>query len=167
MDKYEKKQANKEVRKGEKEVIKKWDAEAKRGKNSKLKACPGYTDHSKQRRVESTIPCLTCKRKFCSEECLEGHKPLCEAKFYVAETKDMAPLIELCKSIYHTYYDEKGCVKKVWVEKYELRNNGCSQYGHWSLQWKHGDLAEAVKILKKQDPEFLEKNGMKGKWLMF
>ncbi len=162
MDKFEKKQANKEVRNSEKAEIKKWDAEAKRGKNSKLKGCPGYVDHTKKRRTELTVPCLTCKRKFCSEECHQTHKELCEAKFYVAETKDKAPLIELCKKIYNTYYDERGCVKKVWVEKYDLRENGCSHFGHWSLQWKHGDLAEAVKILKKHEPEFVTGREFRG-----
>lgn len=155
MDKFKKKMANKDIRHSEKEVIKKWDEEGKKGKKTKLKACPGYIDHSKRRRVELTVPCHTCKRRFCSEECYESHKELCEAKFYVAETKDRAPLLELCKKIYNTYYEPNGCVKQVWVEKYDLKSNGCSSYGLWSLRWKHEDLAEAHRILKKHDPEFL------------
>ncbi len=156
MDKFEKKMANKDTRNSEKEVIKKWDAEAKRGKNSKMKACPGFIDHSKRRRIELTVSCPTCKRKFCSEECYQSHKELCEAKFYLAETKDKTPLIELCKKIYNTYYEPNGCVKQVWAEMHGFKNNGCTSYGHWSLRWRHQDLAEAHRILKKNDPEFLK-----------
>lgn len=163
MDKFEKKQANREVRKQSKKEVEKWDAEGKKGKVGKLKACPGYIDHVKQRRIELTVPCITCKRRFCSVECHDSHKPLCEAKFYFAETKDRAPLIELCKKIYNTYYKDDGCVKEEWVKKYDLRENGCSHYGHWSLQWKHEDLAEAVKILKKYEPEFINSK-RKNEW---
>lgn len=157
MDKFEKKMANKDLRHKEKEIIKKWDAESKKGKNGHLKACPGYKDHSKQKRIPLTVPCLTCKRHFCSEECQQRHKELCEAKFYAAETKDYVILIDVCKEIVSRYIDKNAKIKQEWIDKYDLGENHNSWYGFYMLYRNNRDLEEALKILKKRDPEYYNK----------
>ena len=153
MDPFDKKSGNKAKRKEAQQIIQKWDADAKKGKNDGLKACPGYKDHSNQKRIPLTIPCPTCKRHFCSKECQEGHKELCEAKSYASESKDYAFLVDLCKDIVGRYIDRDGNIKNMWIETHNLDKRSL-WYAFHVLGREHGELAEALKILKKRDREF-------------
>lgn len=151
MDKFRKKQENRKIRREEPKVIEGKDFPTGKKRGGK-KACPGYVDHSKRRKVELTVPCSTCKRHFCSEECFETHKDLCQAKFYKSDTGDIQPLLEVCRKIYDTYIDKEGCVKAEWMKGDE--KNRCGWFAY-RVGWEHGDLGEAKKILKKHQPEYL------------
>lgn len=150
MDQFEKKQANKAIRRGSQKEIQKWDAPPKGKKKGGKKACPGWIDHSRQPKKELTVPCLTCKRKFCSEECFESHSEFCEAKFYYQQTKDIAPLLELSKKTYDKYVGSDGYVTEAYRENDR-------QTSVWFLSWKHRDYQEAKDFLQKHEPSYIRK----------
>ena len=154
MDQFEKKQANREKRQESKQVIKKWDAEPKGKKKGGLKACPGFVDHTGRKKVELTVPCPTCKRHFCSQECLESHEEICKAKNHFNETKDLTQILRVSHAIFDKYYDEHGCALPKWVKEHDLGRNAGLMHGMWTLRWKHPELGEACRLLKKHDPEF-------------
>ena len=156
MNKFEKKWANKKTRREEPKAIEGKDVPTLKKKGGK-KACPGWRDHSRRPKADLVVPCQTCKRKFCSADCYDLHESICQAKFYESKTGDMAPLIDAAKAIYRKYIDKDGLVKKEhWTD--EDKKDGRVSF---MFRWNHGDLEEAMKILKKHEPEVLHQNHQK------
>jgi len=166
MDQFEKKLANKAKRKESKKVIQKWDADTKGKKKGGLKACPGFVDHTGRKKAELTVPCPTCKRHFCSQECLDSHKDFCEWKLHYSKTGDEKPLLDLCHKVFSTYFDAEGHVFPQWVEKHGLGKN-TSFYGLHTLRWRYPRLDEACRLLKKHDRDFYDEIGNKYGGLIF
>jgi hypothetical protein len=160
VNKFEKQRANRDARiEGKKEVAnpEPQSKAGKKGKKSNVKSCPGYLDHDGKRRVALTVSCETCKRRFCSQECVDSHAEFCRAKLYYNKTGDVGPLLELSKTTYDKYVDENGEVK----EFFDHKGDRISQ---WMLPYHYGDYEEAKNVLRKHEKGYMRGRHGIGFW---
>jgi len=148
-----KKQTVRENRQNDKTLISKGDESVKKGKKRGGRTCSGWIMNGWRgcglTLTKESLPCDSCHRKFCSTECHDSHKELCQLK----KDKDRDGMEAWAKRIYDTYVDDKGFIKKKFKDE-DGRDYQEGNWGYSTLGWKHRDISEANDILKKVDVKY-------------
>jgi len=148
-----KKQTARENRQKDKDIISKGDDIVKKGKKGGSRTCSGWVlrgwNGCGVSLTKESVSCKSCRRKFCSTECHDSHKELCQLK----KDKDKEGIEAWAKRVYDTYIDNKGFIKKKFKDE-DGRNYQEGNWGYSSFGWRHRDIQEANDILKKVDSKY-------------